>query len=65
MNVTKTIHVNVTNGGAESSEALRGFGPSMRSARETMRRRREYRVLNAWTKGAKTPRAPARQYYGT
>src|SRR5690606_28784189 len=46
-----------TSGGAEFSEALQGFGPSLLSVLDAMRRRREYRVLTVGTSGAKTPRA--------
>src|SRR5690606_6042521 len=45
---------NVTSGAAESYEALGGFGPSLLSVLDAMRRSRECRVLTAGTEGAKT-----------
>src|SRR5690606_39636544 len=45
-----------TNGGAESYEALKGFGPSLLSALDAMRRRREHRVLTAGTKRSEARR---------
>ncbi len=50
----------VTSGAAEAYEALRGFGPSLLSVVDAMRRSRECRVRTAGTKGAEpaAPQAP-------
>ncbi len=48
-------------GGAEFSEALRGFGPSLLSVLDAMRRSREHRVLTAGTKGGRNPRRRRRR----
>src|SRR5690606_4795915 len=54
-------HPNVTSSGAESYEALKGFGPSLLSVLDAMRRSREHRVRTTGTKGGRNPRRRRRR----
>ncbi len=49
-----TNKTTATNGAAEFSEALKGFGPSLLSVLDAMRRSRECRVRTVGTSGAET-----------